>query len=782
LRRLDIHISLQLVWAIANIEACLSGSPIIEPVHFLVAILKIIDEAFHQDARDMGLSPHVIEGLGPIITQGRKVIGIPDDEITSARRGLRKLLHQGDGGRQVNKMLHRSKESRYLFQEAGKQAIEEGSEELTLVHLLRQIMEHLPGEAFAFFKNRTAPPLDIASARSLKPDDQTRGPGDKFGQELLRKNTPTLDQIGRDLTRLARERRLAPVVGRKAEMLALARYLQRTSKRNVILLGEAGVGKTAVVEGLAQRLASENAPEALRSTRVIQISAADLVSGTQYRGAMEKRVQQIISEASADPNLVLFIDEIHMVIKAGSVGEGSMDISNILKPALASNDFRCIGATTIEEFERHIKTETAFMRRFQVLRVNEPTEEESIQICREWARRIEGIQQVLIEDEAVVAAVDLSSKLIRGRSLPDKAIDLLENASAFVKISSLSFRNVLPTKEPPRIGRSLIESVLEEQYGISVSASKALDATKVESVLRSLFAGQDQAITDLVEALGTLETRELGTSRPLGIFMFTGPTGVGKTFAAECIAQALFGDSRALGRFNMSEYKERHELARLIGAPPGFIGHEQQGALFRYVEGHPQGLILLDEMEKAHPEIQDYFLQIFDKGEARDPRGLQVDFRRQLFVITCNVTTSDSVKSKIGFQTDEERSTPDQLRTINTKLLQHFRQEFLARIDRIIVFRDLTQEDYRTLLEHEIAKLVDIAQTKYKTCLEITEEAKQHISDLYVNQEEGARGFIRLLERTFVSPFSNYIKNHPKKGLICIDWSGNQLTFRNSEC
>ncbi|MDI6763300.1 MAG: ATP-dependent Clp protease ATP-binding subunit [Thermodesulfobacteriota bacterium] len=777
MRRLDIHTSLQFVWAIANIEACLSGSPVIKPVHFLVAILKIIDEAFHQDARDMGLPPHVIEGLGPIITQGRKVIGIPDDEITSARRGLRKLLHQVNGGRQVNEMLHRSKESRYLFQEAGKQALEEGSEELTLVHLLRQIMEHLPDETSTFFKNRTASPT-----HSLKSDDQTMEPGDKFEREVLRKNTPTLDQIGRDLTKLAREQRLTPVVGRKAEMLALARYLQRTTKRNVILLGEAGVGKTAVVEGLVQKLASENAPEALRSTRVIQISAADLVSGTQYRGAMEKRVQQIVNEASADPNLVLFIDEIHMVIKAGSVGEGSMDISNILKPALARNDFRCIGATTIEEFERHIKTETAFMRRFQVLRVNEPTEEESIQICREWARRIEGIQQVLIEDEAVVAAVDLSSKLIRGRWLPDKAIDLLENASAFVKISSLSFRNVLPAKEPPRIGRSLIESVLEEQYGISVSAAKALDATKVEFVLRSLFAGQDQAITDLVEALGTLETRELGTSRPLGIFMFTGPTGVGKTFAAECIAKALFGDSRTLGRFNMSEYKERHELARLIGAPPGFIGHEQQGALFRYVEGHPQGLILLDEMEKAHPEIQDYFLQIFDKGEARDPRGLQVDFRRQLFVITCNVTTSDSVKSKIGFQTDEERSTPDQLRTIHTKLLQHFRQEFLARIDRIIVFRDLTQEDYRTLLEREITKLVDIAQTKYKTCLEITEEAKQHISDLYVNQEEGARGFIRLLERTLVSPFSNYIKNHPKKGLICIDWSGNQLTFRNSEC
>lgn len=777
MKRIEIHRSVQLAWAIANAEACLSGSLRIEPVHFLLAILKIIDDAFQQEAEELALPPEAIHVIASMGARCRAITGLSDDKITAARRGLHKVLFESGEPGQM-RMLHRSEESRDLFQEAARRAIEAGSDELTLVHLLEAIMDSLPRDASPFFEKRQVASLEKPTPPSVK----FWGAARELAQEPRSKSrttkTPTLDAMGRDLTALAREGRLTPVVGRKAEITAIARYLQRTSKRNVILIGEAGVGKTAVVEGLAQRLVSESAPEFLHDLRIVQIGVADLVAGAKYRGDMEKRLQRIIAEATADPDLVLFFDEIHLVIKAGSGGDAPMDVANILKPALARDDFRCIGATTTEEFERHIKSDAAFMRRFQVLRVGEPSEEEALQICIEWARRIERIQQVVFDDEAITTSVALSARLIRGRSLPDKAIDLLENAAVFVKVSSLTFCTTVPTKEPPRIRRQQIEAVLEEQYGISVSASRALDTAKVASVLRAELVGQDEAITALVEALAALGTKKDDAPRPLGVFMFTGPTGVGKTFAAERIGRALFGaDGRALGRFNMNEYKERHELARLIGAPPGFVGHEQQGAFFRFAEANPQGLILLDEMEKAHPEIQDYFLQIFDKGEATDSRGRAAHFRRHLFVMTCNVVAAGNTRPKIGFHAGEEKLPADQSKAVDVQLSQHFRREFLARVDRIVVFHSLTADDHRILLDRRLVALVEQVERQHETRLEITEAAKQHLCALCADQDEGARGFIRLLERIFVAALFDHIKTGPKQGVIRVGWAGSRPVF-----
>jgi ATP-dependent Clp protease ATP-binding subunit ClpC len=576
-----------------------------------------------------------------------------------------------------------------------------------------------------------------------------------------------LGELGRDLTALAKAGRLPLVVGRKKEMTAVARHLQRTSKRNVLLIGEAGVGKTAIVEGLAQRIAQEDAPEFLRLLRIIQLSVADLISGAKYRGDMERRLKHILQEATANPNIVLFIDEIHLVMKAGTGGEAPLDVANILKPALARDDFRCIGATTTEEYERYIKGEAAFARRFQLVRVAEPSPADALSMCQQWARRIEQWQQVVFAPEAVEAAVTLSANLIRARALPDKAIDLLENAAAYVKVSSLSFRHALPAKELPHIGRAEIEAVLREQYGITAAAAGVFDADHVRAALCAELVGQDATVEAIVETLASLVLRGEAVVRPLGVLLFAGPSGVGKTLAAECLARALFEDERALGRFNMSEYKERHELARLIGAPPGFIGHEQPGALFRFVEAHPQGLILLDEMEKAHAEIQDYFLQVFDKAEARDSRGRVVDFRRHLFVLTCNCE-GPAGGGAVGFREPATRPEDDSGVTLHGALVRYFRHEFIDRLDRVVSFRALGLADYRMLLERHLSGIA----SRFAIKLEVTETVKDHLCAHWAAPRGGARGFLTLLERQLLLPLQQHLRSHSQTKSIRISLEG----------
>lgn len=981
LRRSETHPSILVTWALANAEACLSASPQIEPIHFFSALLQILDDAYHQMAERVGLSPEQIRELNTLAAEGREIIGISQDEITRLRRSLQKA-RQSAAVPEVMSTLHRSANARSIFDLAVGYAQEERTRTFTMLHLLRAFLLFPPPDLVGFVPRReeSKPAMtwetrvtrfvdqfelaritilmsdiqgstllksrigDLESAKLFRAHDnlfreelaripdaqEVKSMGDGFllafrseadavryalqvqarlrthsqlsqfsikvrmgihageilsrmvpgstlsdpifgitidttsrilslagadqiltdrhvhdvaakqiqasppagleaivwrehgkyylkgldapvdifevgevgkaafqepkssdkasqvspatddarrapVQPAMRRSTPSIDLFGRDLTALARDGRLAPVVGRNKEIKNLARSLQRTSKRNVIVIGEAGVGKTAVVEGLAQRIVAESAPDFLRELRIVQISVADLVAGAQHRGDMEERIQGILREATSDPKLVLFFDEIHLMMNAGTGAGAPLDLANILKPALARDDFRCVGATTTEEFERYVKNDAAFMRRFQVLRVPEPSPQEALEICRRWARRIEEIQGVVFEEDALEAAVSLSAQLIRGRSLPDKAIDLLENTAAFVKISSLSTHAAVPTKEVPRIRRTHIESVLEENYGIPASTTRVLDASRVQRELEEHVVGQEDAIKAVAETLAG-NARKEGASRPLVIFLFTGPTGVGKTFAAECMARALFGESPgALGRFNMSEFKERHELARLIGAPPGFLGHEQAGALFRFTESHPRGLILLDEMEKAHPEIQDYFLQIFDKGEAMDSRGRPADFRRYLIVMTCNVSVAGQDKSHIGFRAGTEQQRADVSKATNFELQRHFRPEFLARIDRVIPFRALAASDFRILLDCRIALLEQEIAQQHQVRLEVTAQAREQLCDLAAGQPEGIRGFVRIFEDNIASAVLNLCKSSAKKQGIRVDWTESKL-------
>lgn len=664
-RRIGVHPSFSLSLAIANGEACQAGAKVVRPAHFLLASLIIIDDGYAQAAEALRLDGVAQRAVAEAARECRGWLEMTDDEVTTARRALRGALREGDA-RPV-RVLPRSGDSEYVLQKAGRRLVRMGAEQLSLVHLFHALLDELPDEGANLVRpgvlpdlSELPPPPRSAYNISIIDGDPEAPAGalpagpDGAGAPSP---TPTIDALGRDLTALAREGLLPDVIGREAEMTAVARYLTRTSKRNVIITGEAGVGKSAVVEGLARRLAADSAPEFLRRLRIVQINVGDLLAGAKYRGDLEDRIKAVAAEAAAAPDVVLFFDEIHL-LKSGSGAGSPADIANLLKPALANDGIRCMGATTNDEFERYLSGDPAFTRRFQVIRLAEPTEEEALAICRHVARKIEAAQRVRIEDTAVAAAVSLSARHIRGRALPDKAIDLLENAATYVKVTSLTFSDPAPAQDAPTVGREHVVSVLEDQYGFTVEHADVLDAEGAAAALRAELVGQEEAVAALVESIATLARRPPASGRPLGVFMFTGPTGVGKTKSAECLAQTLFRGDAAFARFNMNEYKERHDLARLVGAPPGFVGHENTGALFRFAAANPQGLVLLDEMEKAHPEIQDFFLQIFDNGRARDSRGREADFSHHLFVMTCNVTSRDASAQDIGFMPRGGRELP----------------------------------------------------------------------------------------------------------------------------
>lgn len=722
-----LHPSVEVAWALSSVEACGAGSDTIEPAHLLLAVLKVLDEEFPTSMIDADLPDSVRQDIRQDGAAARRLLSLSSSGITNARRALRAHLREG---RQPSpsRQLHRSQRTRTLMDQSARRAQAEGARQLNLGHLLLVLIENLPEEARPFLGSQARK----APGHAEPPSGAQGGPP----------SGGPLESLGRDLTALARDGRLPPVVGRKAEMTMLARHLHRTSKRNALLIGDAGVGKTAVVEGLAQRIASGQVPELLQPLRILQVSVADLVSGTHYRGDLEERVQALLKSAYSDPNLVLFLDEVHLVVSTGS-GASALDIANLLKPALAREDFRCIGATTTEEFERYLKPDPAFTRRFQVVRVSEPSIEEAIEVCQAWARRIQDLQRVQFDDEAIPAAVQLSAAHLRSRALPDKAIDLLENAAAFVRVSSLSAGGGrAPTKIPPVVRRSDLVAVLEEQYGISVVPSGAMPRDRLENALASLV-GQEAAVTSIVTTLKALSARSGEEARPLAVLLFAGPSGVGKTLAAECLARVISPDDpAALGRFNMNELKERHEIARLIGAPPGFLGHEHQGALFRFTSAHPTGVVLLDEMDKAHPEIQDYFLQIFDKAEATDSRGTTTDFRKYVFVMTCNADIRRS-PGRIGFATHPHDG--DNVREIDADLRQMFRAEFLGRIDRVVCFRALELSARRELLIRQLAALRRGLRERRGIDLDITPDAEAWILGL-ATPEQSAREVVRRFE------------------------------------
>lgn len=611
-----------------------------------------------------------------------------------------------------------------------------------------------------------------------------RGRGAGTGQE----EGPVLER-GRDLTALGRQGELHEVIGRGQEMLDLARTLVRKDKNNPVLIGEAGVGKTAVVEGLAYRIARGDVQPQLRGKRIIELSPAQLVAGTTLRGQFEERMQRLIEELRAQPDVIVFFDEIHTLLGAGAGQQSPLDAAQILKPVLARGEICCIGATTIEEYRRYIEADAALERRFQPIMVEEPSGEVTLQILQALRERYEGHHGVRIEDEALEAAVRLTGRFVPERRYPDKALDALDQACAMVQLGRLSFdggeeaqqlARELPRERRPAVGAQEVARVVARWTGRpaeELTGDERERLLRLEDELGAHVIGQQQAIEQVAGAIRAARAGLRGRNRPQAVFLFLGPTGVGKTELTRELARVLFGSREAMIRLDMSEYMERHNVARLVGAPPGYVGHEEEGQLTGALRTHPHSVVLLDEVEKAHPDVFDVFLQVFDDGRLTDGKGRTVDCRDAIFIMTSNI---GSEQLEI-FQRDDSTASPVDEENLRELLLQHFRPEFLNRIDEIVVFRPLGSahmQQIARLMLREVEQ--NVAEEGLR--LHVTETALEALAQAGWDPQFGARPLRRAIERLLVRPLSDLIlAGRFQRGSLVIVTAGEAgLVFENA--
>lgn len=624
--------------------------------------------------------------------------------------------------------------------------------------------------------------------------------GGHQGNSSASANTPTLDSLARDLTAIAREGSLDPVIGRSKEIQRVIEVLSRRTKNNPVLIGEPGVGKTAIAEGLAQQIVNNEVPEILRDKRVMTLDMGTVVAGTKYRGEFEDRLKKVMDEIRQAGNIILFIDELHTLIGAGGA-EGAIDASNILKPSLARGELQCIGATTLDEYRKYIEKDAALERRFQPIRVDEPTADESVQILKGLRDRYEAHHRVSIGDDVIEAAVKLSDRYISDRFLPDKAIDLIDEAGSKVRLRSyttppnlkeleLKLEEVRKEKDSSvqsqefekaaslrdteqRLREQLeetkkswkekqgkensevtvedIASVVSSWTGIPVSKLAQTETEKLlnlEEILHSRVIGQEEAVKAVSKAVRRARAGLKDPKRPIGSFVFLGPTGVGKTELARALAEAMFGDEDAMIRIDMSEYMEKHSTSRLVGSPPGYVGYEEGGQLTEKVRRKPYSVILLDEIEKAHPDVFNILLQVLEDGRLTDSKGRTVDFRNTVLIMTSNVGAEALKRNKyVGFNIqDGEQDYKDMKGKVMEELKKAFRPEFLNRIDEIIVFHALEKKHLQEIVSLMSDSLVKRLKEQ-DISLELTDAAKEKISQEGYDPEYGARPLRRAIQK-----------------------------------
>src|SRR5688572_17818767 len=634
--------------------------------------------------------------------------------------------------------------------------------------------------------------------------------------------TPALDSFGRDLTELAREGQLDPVIGRKNEIERVIQILCRRQKNNPVLLGEAGVGKTAIVEGLAQMVISSNVPELLHDRRLVVLDLAMMVAGTKYRGQFEERIKAVMNEVRRAKNVILFIDELHTLVGAGGA-EGAIDASNVLKPALSRGEIQCIGATTFDEYRKYIEKDAALARRFQPITVDPPSKIDTISILKGLRDRYEAHHRVQILDAALEQAVELSDRYITGRCLPDKAIDVLDEAGARVRLRSMTkppnlaeieeqierlsinkddaVKNaeyeeaarlrdqaeaLRKKKEEMQkqwrdkakevdgvVDEEVIAEVVSKMTGVPLTRLEKEEAQRLlelENELHKRVVSQDEAIKAISKTIRRARSGLKDPHRPMGSFLFLGPSGVGKTLLSKALAEFMFGDEDALVQIDMSEYMEKHNVSRLIGAPPGYVGYEEGGQLTERIRRRPYSVVLLDEVEKAHPDVFNMLLQIMEEGRLTDSFGRHVDFRNVVMVMTSNIG-SDLIKGggpdfglkPKGKGQTEERNYQTIKDTVMKELERHFRPEFIGRLDDVIVFRPLSRTNLENIVEIELKKVTK-RLVEHGLRIEITEEAKEFLIDKGTNTDFGARPLRRAIEQHVEDPLSEDILRGSFKG------------------
>jgi ATP-dependent Clp protease ATP-binding subunit ClpC len=566
-----------------------------------------------------------------------------------------------------------------------------------------------------------------------------------------RSPTPLLDKYGRDLTAQARSGKLGPAIAREKEIRALARTLARSKKNNPLLLGDSGVGKTAVVEGLAFAIADGTSPEPLLNKRLVQIEIGTLVAGTSLRGQFEERLVGIVEEIKSAGDVILFIDEIHTIVGAGDTIDSNLDAANILKPALARGEIMCIGATTHEEYRRAIAQDPALDRRFRTLDIEEPGQDDTLEILRGQRKRLEEHHGVVIEEDTLQASILLSTRYMPDRRLPDKALDLLDEACTRVVI-----RTIHPDLDeaPNNVRPDDVAQVLSEWTGIPVSELTQDEKRRLAHLdddLLTRVVGQDPAVHALASAIKTARAGLGDPNRPIGVFLFLGPSGVGKTELARALAFFLFGSEDSMLRLDMSEFHDSHTVARLIGSPPGYKDTNRGGQLTEALRRRPYSVVLLDEVEKAAPEVFDIFLQVFDEGRVSDAHGRKVDARHSVFIMTSNIGTQEGGRGVIGFSHSEDRM-PD----YSGYLKQFFRPEFVNRIDEVITFRPLDRTALSRILEMQLASLYERLNEQRLT-LDLSEAARDFVLEKGYDPINGARPLRRAIERYVTRPISSRI-------------------------
>lgn len=671
-------------------------------------------------------------------------------------------------------------------------------------------------------------------ANLYKEDFQNGKPGRKKSVD----GTPILDQYSRDLTQLAREGRLDPVVGRQEEIDRVIQILSRRSKNNPCLIGEPGVGKTAIVEGIAERIITGMVPETVQGKRVVSLDLSGMVAGSKYRGEFEERIKKVIWEVAHAGNVLLFIDELHTIIGAGGA-EGALDASNILKPALARGEMQVIGATTVGEYRKHIEKDAALERRFQPVMVEEPTEEAAIQILKGLRGQYEKHHHVTITDEAVEAAVRLSARYINDRFLPDKAIDLMDEAAAKVRLGvgyhveeAAQIRQQIAA-ETQQLEEALMTSDLEaakaakerkeEQENLlhkleekskkellrknltvgeeeiaeivsgwtripvkKLAEGEAARLRKLEGTLHKRVIGQEEAVTAVARAVRRGRVGLKDPKRPIGSFLFLGPTGVGKTEISKALAEAVFGNEQSMIRVDMSEYMEKHSVSKMIGSPPGYVGHEEGGQLSEKVRRNPYSVILFDEIEKAHPDVFNILLQVLDDGHITDSQGRKVDFKNTIIIMTSNAGAQAIVEpKKLGFaSSNDEKQTYDRMKnSVMEEVRRIFKPEFLNRIDETIVFRSLNKEDMKQIVTLMLKELSERCKNQLGITLTVRDTVKTYIVEKAYEPKYGARPLRRKIQTEIEDQLAEeLLSGKIKRGMnVIVTIRKNAIVFTTKE-